>query len=48
LALTKKGNTLLKKRHGTLATTLKVTPTGEKTTTHALKLMQKQGKGKKR
>jgi hypothetical protein len=47
LALTKKGKALLKKRHGTLATTLKVTPRGGKTTTHALKLVQKKGKGKK-
>jgi hypothetical protein len=46
LALAKNGKALLKKRHGTLATTLKVTPTGGTTTTHALKLVQKKGKGK--
>jgi hypothetical protein len=43
LALTKKGRALLKMHHGKLATTLKITPTGGKTTTQTLKLVQKKG-----
>jgi hypothetical protein len=45
LVLTKRGKALLKRHHGQLPTTLKITPTRGKTTTQKLKLTQTKARG---